>query len=397
MEVGYQSPAIAVIGNHLPRQCGIATFTTDLCEALAAEGSGTECIVIAVTDTEEGYKYPPAVRFELVESNPESYLQAASFLNVSGANIVSLQHEYGIFGGPDGSYIIPLLERLRIPVVTTLHTVLERPSKGQYDVLKQIAALSSRLIVMTQRSVDILTREYDIPHGQIDFIPHGVLDTPFLEPDDGKKALGFEGKKLLLTSGLLSPNKGIEHVIDAMPRILKRHPNAMYVVLGSTHPNVKRNAKEGYRDSLVELARELGVLQHVYFHNAFVDRKEFGDFMDAADIFITPYNSAGQAVSGVLSQALGTGKAIISTPYLYAKEMLSHGRGILVRFHNSRAIAREVIDLLNHPFRSMKLRHAAYEAGREMIWSRVARAYFVSFQRALATVRNTGRIPQWTK
>jgi glycosyltransferase involved in cell wall biosynthesis len=378
---------IAFVGNYLPRQCGIATFTTDLCEAIAGEYQGTACIALPVNDTEAGYKYPDRVRFELTEKDIESYRRAADFLNINNVDIVSLQHEYGIFGGRAGSHILALLRELRMPVVTTLHTILRNPDPDQRRVLEEIAALSDRLVVMSERGSAILQEVFDVPPEKIDVIPHGIPDLPFVDPSFYKDLFGVEGKTVLLSFGLLSANKGIENVIAALPAILARHPNVMYFILGATHPHVLRDEGEAYRLSLQWLAREKGVEGNVVFYNRFVALEELVQFISAADIYITPYLDAAQSTSGTLAYTLGAGKAVISTPYWYAEEMLAEDRGALVPFRDPQALAEQVNDLLDNEAGRHAMRKRAYLFGRDMIWPQVARRYVQSFERARAERR----------
>jgi glycosyltransferase involved in cell wall biosynthesis len=374
--------SIAFIGNHLPRKCGIATFTTDLCDAFAAECKNVKSIVLAMNDTDEEYDYPSRVKLGIDQHDLASYIQAANFINVSGAEMVSLQHEYGIYGGGGGSHILTLLKKLSVPVVTTLHTVLQYPDAVQYRIMKEIAQFSNRVIVMSKRGADFLQSVYDIPESKIDIILHGVPDMPFVDPGIFKIPFGFEKKKVLFTSGFLSPNKGIEHVINALPAIIEKHPDTVYLVLGTTHPHVKRQQGESYRDSLIDLSQKLRVGDSVIFHNKFVDARELGAFTNAADIFITPYNGREQIVSGVLSYAMGAGKAIISTPYVYAQELLSHDRGVLVPFRDPSAISQEVLNLFNNRHIWETLRNTAYHYGRQMIWPRTVQQYMESFKQA---------------
>ena len=327
---------IAIVGNYLPRRCGIATFTTDLCDALHAEYGTTELLALPVNDSEEGYDYPARVRFELSEDNLASYRQAADFLNFSNVDLVCLQHEYGIFGGRAGGHILELLRRLRMPFVTTLHTVLREPNTDQRAVMEEIATLSDRLIVMSQQSVEILQEVFNVSAEKIDLIPHGIPDLPFTDPSFYKDAFGTEGKEVLLTFGLLSPNKGIENVIRALPKILSRHSNVVYMVSGVTHPHILRREGDKYRDYLQNLAKELDVEASVMFRNRFVSPQEMIELIGAADIYITPYKHKAQVVSGTLAYALSAGKAIISTPYLHAIELLDQERGALVPFDESR-------------------------------------------------------------
>jgi glycosyltransferase involved in cell wall biosynthesis len=373
---------IAFIGNYLPRQCGIATFTTDLCEAIASRYSQKTCIALPVNDIEAGYAYPTRVRFELTEKDIDSYRRAADFLNINNVDLVCLQHEYAIFGGRAGSHILALLSELRMPIVTTLHTILRDPEPDQRRVLEEIAAASDRLVVMSERGAEFLHEVYGVLPEKIDLIPHGIPDVPFVDPSFHKDLFGVEGKIVLLSFGLLSANKGIENVITALPAILAKHPNVVYIILGATHPHVKRLDGETYRLSLQWLAQEKSVEGQVIFYNRFVSLEELVQFIGAADIYITPYLDPAQIVSGTLAYALGAGKAVISTPYWYAKEMLAEGRGALVPFRDPTALAEQVIDLLDNEAKRHAMRKRAYVFGRDMIWPQVARRYVESFERA---------------
>jgi glycosyltransferase involved in cell wall biosynthesis len=370
-----------VIGNYLPRQCGIATFTTDLCAAIAAEYGPARLLALPVNDTEPGYDYPARVRWSLAQDDLKTYQEAADFLNFNNIDMVCLQHEYGIFGGPAGSHILHLLRGLKMPVVTTLHTVLRAPDPNQLMVMEEIAELSDRLIVMSQLSSQILQEVFKVPGSKIDMVPHGVPDLPFLDPNFYKDRFGVEGKAVLLTFGLLSPNKGIENVIKALPQILSKHKNVVYIVAGATHPHVLRREGDQYRSSLQALARQVGVESQVMFHDRFVSPEEMVEFIGAADIYITPYRHEAQVVSGTLAYALGAGKAIISTPYWYAIELLDDRRGALVPFQNPDAIAQKTIELLDTPAIRHAMRKRAYLFARQMIWKRVAQGYMESFAR----------------
>ena len=372
---------IAVIGNYLPRQCGIATFTTDLCTAIAAEYGTARLLALPVNDTPEGYDYPERVRWSLAQDDLASYHDAAEFLNFNNIDMVCLQHEYGIFGGPAGRHILHLLRDLKMPVVTTLHTVLREPSPDQLSVMEEIAKLSDRLIVMSQLSSQFLQEIYKVPGEKIDMVPHGVPDLPFLDPNFYKDRFSVEGKAVLLTFGLLSPNKGIESVIRAMPDILAKHKNVVYMVAGATHPHILRREGDKYRASLQALAKEMGVEEQVIFHDRFVTPDEMAEFIGAADIYITPYRHEAQVVSGTLAYALGAGKAIISTPYWHAIELLDDRRGALVPFQNPGAIASKTIELLATPALRHSMRKRAYLFARTMVWKSVAQGYMESFAR----------------
>ena len=373
---------IAVVGNYLPRQCGIATFTTDLCDAISTEYGAGQLFAVPVNDTDSGYEYPARVRIALEQDDLSSYEQAADFLNFTNFDLVCLQHEYGIFGGPAGSHILHLLHRLKMPVITTLHTVLREPNPDQRRVMEEIAALSDRVIVMSELSSQFLQEIFKVPGKKIDMVPHGVPDLPFLDPNFYKDRFGVEGKAVLLTFGLLSPNKGIENVIQALPDILSRHNNVVYIVAGATHPHILRREGDHYRAHLQALAKDIGVESKVIFHNRFVSPGEMAEFIGAADIYITPYRHEEQVVSGTLAYALGAGKAMISTPYWHAIELLDDRRGALVPFQDPDAIARKTIELLDTPAIRHAMRKRAYLYSREMIWKRVAQGYLASFAQA---------------
>jgi glycosyltransferase involved in cell wall biosynthesis len=373
---------IAFVGNYLPRECGIATFTTDLCTALAAEYGEGRLFAIPVNDPDSSYDYPQQVRLELTQEDVASYERAADFLNFNSNDLVCLQHEYGIYGGAAGRYILALLRRLKMPLVTTLHTVLRQPDANQRIVLEEIAQLSDRLIVMSELAAELLREVYAVPAGKIDVIPHGVPEMSFMDPNYYKDKFGTEGKSVLLTFGLLSPNKGIENVIRALPAILARHPNVTYIVSGVTHPHIRRHEGERYRESLQALAAELGVSSHLILNNRFVSNEELVEHVGAADIYITPYRQEAQVVSGTLAIALGAGKAIVSTPYWHAKELLADKRGVLVPFENPDAIAEAVIALLENDAERHAMRKRAYLYSRGTTWPKTARAYMATFQRA---------------
>jgi len=373
---------IAVIGNYLPRECGIATFTTDLCTALTTEYGEGRLFAIPVNDPDCKYNYPDRVRLEIAQEVISSYEEAADFLNFNGNDLVCLQHEYGIYGGRAGRHILTFLRKLKMPIVTTLHTVLREPDTSQRAVLEEIAQLSDRLIVMSELAAQLLREVYAVPSGKIDVIPHGVPDLPFMDPSYFKDKFGTEGKSVLLTFGLLSPNKGIENVIHALPAILARLPNVVYIVSGVTHPHVRRSEGERYREGLLALADRLGVSDHLIFNNRFVGLEELVEYVGAADIYITPYQQEAQIVSGTLAIALGAGKAIVSTPYWHAKELLAEKRGVIVPFENPKAIAEAVLALLENDAERHAMRKRAYLFSRGTTWPKTAQAYMTSFQRA---------------
>jgi len=373
---------IAFVGDYLPRKCGIATFTHDLRHAVEGQYPAIDCVVVPVNDLDGGYDYPAEVRFEIQEQEIASYRRAADFLNFANVDAVCLQHEFGIYGGAAGGHILAMLRDLRVPIVSTLHTVLETPNDDQRRVLQRLCEISARVAVMTERSRRFLIEIYSVSADKIDLIPHGIPDTPFGDPNFFKDQFDVEGKFVALTFGLLSPNKGVDQVLLAMPQVIAKLPDFVYIILGATHPNLVREQGETYRLSLERLAQRLGIKKHVIFYNRFVELRELTDFIGAADIYITPYLNPAQAVSGTLAYAFGCGKAVISTPYGHAEELLADDRGVLVPFGDSDAIASAIIDLWQDEPRRHAMRKRAYLMGREMIWSHVAHMYMESFQRA---------------
>src|ERR1700730_17443703 len=373
---------IAFVGDYLPRKCGIATFTSDLLAAVAAAHPQSQCFSVSVNDIKGGYEYPEVVRFEIEEQDLPSYLRAADFLNISNVDIVCLQHDFGFFVGPAGGHILPLLRELRMPVVTTLHTVLREPKADQRRVMQEVVSLSTRLVVMAERGRQMLQEIYQAPPAKIDLIPHGIPDVGFVDPTYFKDQFGVEGRVVLLTFGLLSPNKGIEYVLNALPHILAEFPDVVYIVLGATHPNELRENGEAYRLSLEILAKKNKLEKNVIFYNRFVELENLKEFIGAADFYITPYLSEAQITSGPLAYAFGAGKVVVSTPYWHAAELLAEDRGVLVPFGDAPAIAREVIGLLRDDTRRHAMRKNAYQLGREMVWSNVARLYMRTFESA---------------
>jgi len=373
---------IAFIGNSLPRRCGIATFTTDLQEAIAGSDADVETGIVAMTDHEHTYAYPPVVRLQVNDDRYGDYGRAAEFLNGARYEVVSLQHEFGIFGGDAGGHVTGLLSRLSMPVVTTLHTVLARPTPAQRNVMERVIESSATIVVMAEKGREVLSSVYRVPAEKIEVIPHGIPNFPFVEPDEAKARHGFAGRGVILTFGLLSPNKGIEVMIDAMPEILKSRPDAVYVVLGATHPNLVRQEGETYRESLQARARELGVEGHVVFLDQFVDQGTLLGFISMCDVYVTPYLNEAQMTSGTLAYSFGLGKAVVSTPYWHARELLAEGRGILVPFGDSSAIGREIASLLTDDERRLSMRARAYASSRSMTWERTAERYLTTFEAA---------------
>jgi len=379
---------VSFISTFPPRKCGIATFCEDLLTSMkqlySAEGSGEKSNfeVIALNNNIETYNYGRDVTFNIRDQHRSDYQRAADYINHSPVDAVSIQHEYGIFGGEDGSYINFFLENLKKPAITTLHTVLEKPSNGQRQTLMRICEQSVYIVVMAQAAVDILTRIYRIPDEKILLIPHGAPDVPFLDSSYYKDQFQAEGRKVLFTFGLLSPSKGLEYSIAAMEKVVEVHPDALYIILGATHPEVKRRHGEEYRHSLQKMVNDKGLELNVAFYNQYVTLERLVQFLVATDIYITPYLSREQITSGTLAYALSCGKAIISTPYIYAEELLDDERGVLVPFRNSEALAAEIITLLSDEALRNRMRKNSYQYGRQMIWQEVGRSYAAAFEQA---------------
>jgi glycosyltransferase involved in cell wall biosynthesis len=373
---------IAVIGNSLPRRCGIATFTTDLQRAISDSRPNLEAAIVAMTDHDQTYDYPASVALQIKDDSIEAYVRAAAFLNAGRFDIACLQHEFGIFGGEAGGHILELLSRLTLPVVTTLHTVLAKPTAVQRAVMDSIIEASAKIVVMANKGHELLRTVYRVPDEKIEVIAHGIPDFPFVEPDAAKTRLGFSGRSVILTFGLLSPSKGIEVMIDAMPSILKRRPDAVYVVLGATHPNLVRDQGEAYRDSLMTRVRELGVENHVVFLDQFVDQAALLEFISMCDVYVTPYLNEAQMTSGTLAYSFGLGKPVVSTPYWHARELLAEGRGILVPFADPAGIGDAIAQLLTDGPRRQAMREQAYGASRTMTWERTAERYMTAFENA---------------
>ncbi len=382
---------IAFVGGYEPRRCGIATFTRDLCEAVAGAVPSAMCFAGAVNDRAEGYKYPPRVRFELMEKDLNSYRRAADHLNFNNTDVLCVQHEFGIYGGPAGSHLLSMLKELRMPVVTTLHTILEEPNPAQRKVMGELILRSDRLVVMARKGAEILRKTYGVADSKVDVIPHGIPDVPFASSDSFKEQFGMKGRKVLLTFGLLGPGKGIEHVIEALPEIVRQHPEVVYLVLGATHPHLVAREGESYRLGLERLADDRGVRDHVIFYNRFVTGEDLAEFIGATDVYLTPYLNVAQITSGTLAHVFGAGKAVVSTPYWHAQELLADGRGILVPFRDPQAIAEGVCTYLGDADLLQRTRSNAYRLGRETIWPAVAESYVQSFQQARADRKSASR------
>jgi glycosyltransferase involved in cell wall biosynthesis len=384
------SRGIAFLASYLPRTCGIATFTKDLSDAVAKQASRHQSVIVsAINDMDESYGYPDRVKFEIRQDHQIDYSRAADFLNFSGIDVLSLQHEYGIFGGTWGANVLTLLRDLHRPVVATCHTVLERPDPIQKEVFLEIAARVDKLVVMSEKAFAFLEDIYRVDPDKIAVIPHGIHDVPFIDPNYYKDKFGVEGRRVLLTFGLLSRNKGIEYMIEALPNIVEKHPKTTYVVLGATHPTVVREEGESYRLGLQRRVRDLGLEGHVLFHPRFVELNELLEYIGATDIFVAPYLNLDQITSGALSYAAGAGKAVVSTPFWHAEELLADGRGRLVPPEDSDALSREVLALLDDEVELNGMRKRGYTYCRNMVWSAVARSYLELFEEVTSHVPKT--------
>ena len=375
---------LALIGNFLPRLCGIATFTTDTFTALRHRFPDMQVDVYAMDDHPGRYVYPSEVTGAIAQDDLTAYLDTARMIDASGAEAIWVQHEYGIFGGSAGEYLLSLLDRMTLPVIVTLHTILEKPSADERRVMEGLLRRAAKIVVMADRGRDILRRVYGANPKQVVMIAHGVPDRALVDPATLKPRFGWQGRDVVLTFGLLAPNKGIETMIAALPAIVARHPDMLYVVLGATHPNLVAHEGEAYRDRLKALADTLGVGDNVSFIDSFVEHDELIDYLQAADIYATPYNNPAQITSGTLSYAVGVGKAVVSTPYVHATEILGDGHGVLVDFGDVAAFSREIDRLLSNARDRRRLEQRAYDRGRTMIWPALAEAAMVQIETMVA-------------
>lgn len=374
---------ITLIGNYPPRQCGIATFTQDIRLALLGARPDRPVPVVAVTDALGPYDYPNEVRFEIAEQQSEHYRDAGQFINNAGGQVACVQHEFGIFGGDAGEHLLELMDSSDVPFVTTLHTVLSDPNPDQKRVFEKVAQKSARLVTMSEKGREILRETWQVPEHKIEVIPHGIPDVPFTDPAFYKEQFNLQGREVILTFGLIGPGKGIEDGIKAMPAVAKKHPDALYVILGATHPNLIRHEGEKYREELEALVEELGVQDNVRFVNQYTEFEELLEWIGAADLYLTPYLNEAQITSGTLAYSYGAGKAVVSTPYWHAAEILSEERGCLVKFSDPQSIADGITGLLDDPARCDRVRKAAYLAGREMTWEKVGKRYHEVFEEVL--------------
>lgn len=379
-----QLSRIALIGNALPRRCGIATYTTHVYEALRSRFPALAVDFYAMNDPGGRYDYPASVTGVIRQDEPDDYARVARRIEASGAELVWVQHEFGIFGGPAGDYLLDLLERLSVPVAITLHTVVNQPSAEQRKVMARLVRVADRLIVMAEKGRAILTACYGVPDRKIAVIPHGVPDRAFVEPALAKPAVGLAGREILLTFGLISPNKGLETMIEAMPAIAAAHPDALYVIAGATHPHLVAREGERYRDSLKALAERRGVGAHLRWIDSFLDQEALLDLIAAADVYVTPYLHLGQITSGTLSYAVALGKPVVATPYHHAAEIVSAGNGILAAPGEPATFAAAVNRLLGDEDLRRDMAKNAYALGRKMIWRRNVEAAMAEFAACVA-------------
>ena len=371
----YSALKTAFIGTYVPRKCGIATFTKDLRDAVCGEVGFHSPRVFTLDDVPNGYEYSEEVGYQIYANNQREYESAADLLNVDQTEVTFVQHEYGIYGGEEGSFVLDLMRRLRMPIISTLHTLLVEPTRSQAGVMHEIASISDRLIVMSRLGEKILQEVYNVSKEKIKFIPHGIPDIPFVDPDNYKVQFGLENRTVILSFGLLSPGKGIEVVIRSMPEIVKKHPHVVYVILGATHPQVFKSEGNSYKKSLERLAHDLGVRKSVKFHNSYVSLEKLCEYIKAADIYLAPYPNKAQITSGTLAYALGAGKVVVSTPFTYAREMLDKRRGWLFPFNDSAVLSELVNALLGSDDVREATRKKAYHYCRPMVWKEVACSY----------------------
>lgn len=384
---GSATRKIAFLSSFPPRQCGIATFSSDVIQAVTRQVPGLEPIVVAMEEPDSPVRdYPQMVKFILPQAKREAYRQAAEFINRSGAQVLCVQHEFGLFGGEAGEWLLELLEQVKLPIVTIMHTVLAEPELSYRKVTMGLVRLSQKVVVLTHTAKRLMQQVYCVPSYQLEVIYHGVPDVSFAPTTGAKARLGLEGRTVLSTFGLINKGKGIEYAIEALPPLVERYPDLLYLVLGETHPVVRQQEGERYREHLIERVNELGLQKHVQFENRYLDFDDLCHYLAATDIYLTPYLGLDQIVSGTLAYALGFGKAIISTPYLYAEEALADGRGMLVKQRDSTTITAALLELLSKPARLRQLQQAAYGYGHQMAWPNIGNQYAGVFQHLLETI-----------
>jgi len=377
-----QIKKVAFLSSFPPRQCGIATFTSDVIQSVTYQSPAIEPVVIAMEEpsAESEREYPEIVKFVLPQNERGCYREAAEFINRSGAELLCIQHEFGLFGGEAGEWLLDIIKAVKIPVVTVFHTVLPNPEPEYYRVTQELVWASQQLVVLTNTAAQIMQQVYDVPSSKLNVIYHGVPNVPFMPTQTSKALLGLANRTVLSTFGLINKGKGIEYAIEALPPVVERHPELVYLVLGGTHPVVRKHEGEHYRESLEARVQQLGLQDHVYFENRYLDFDDLCRYLKATDIYVTPYLGREQIVSGTLAYAMGFGKAIISTPYLYAEEALADGRGVLVDWKESSGITKALLQWLDNPAQLAEIQRAAYDYGHEMAWPKIGRQYLNLFE-----------------
>ncbi len=385
---GRSATKIAYLSSFTPRQCGIATFSSDVIQAVIGKAPHLETMVVAMEEPGSPQReYPEQVKFVVPQMEREAYDRAAEFINQSGAQLLCVQHEFGLFGGEAGEWLLALLEQVKVPIVSVLHTVLDAPEPAYRRVMLELIRLSRRMVVMTDTARQLMQRVYNVPSYQIVVINHGVPDVPFLPTAPVKARMGLENRMVLSTFGLINKGKGIEYAIEALPKVVEKYPNLLYLVLGGTHPVVRKLEGEKYREGLQARVRELGLQDNVRFENRYLDFKDLCRYLAATDIYVTPYLGRDQIVSGTLAYAMGFGKAIISTPYLYAEEVLADGRGMLVGWRDSGSITTALLKLLDNPAQLKQTSQTAYNYGHKMAWPCVGSQYTNLFEELIGYSR----------
>jgi glycosyltransferase involved in cell wall biosynthesis len=391
--VGRDLLRLAYLSSFPPRECGLATFTLSVVQAVNRASSAEPGWVIAVNDAGSPHAYPPAVRFQIERDEARSYAGAATWVNDSDRDVVNIQHEYGLFGGLWGSHLLEFMRQVRRPVVLTLHTVLPAPCAELREITQELIACASETVVLARAAAGILRQDYGVGSDDIHFIPHGVPNVPFASPEAAKQALGLAGRRVIVTCGLINPAKGIEYAVEAMAGLVREFPDLLYLVVGETHPGVRQEAGERYRDLLATLVQEFGLGDHVRFVNRYLGYRELVQYLLASDVCLVPYLNLDQIVSGTLAYALGCGRAVVSTPSTYAREVLADGRGVLVPPRSAPGIESAVAKLFRDDELRQRLQRAAYELGHTMIWPRVATRYLDVFQLAFHAGKAPGERP----
>lgn len=380
--------ATIYVSTYIPRPCGIATYTKDLTNAINVLNPGKLAEIAVLDNPEDNYQYPWEVKFRIAKNDLASYLQAADYINKSSAQLVNIQHEFGVFGGEWGNYLIPFMEQIKKPLITTLHTVVEEPESEMLSITKKIGFYSDAVTVMSQACVERLRKIYEVDKRKIVVISHGVPDIEFASTGEWKKKLGLEGKTVIASINLIREDRGLDYVIEALPSVVNKHPEVVFLIIGVTHPEVFKIEGESYREKLKALVKKLNLSGHVRFDNRYISLEELINFLKASDFYVTTYRGKDQTASGTLAYALSAGKLCISTPYVYAKEVLADGRGVLVPFGQIEPIAKAINDYIENTHERERTMQRAYNYGRFMIWSNVASKHLNLFRLILNKRKN---------